>query len=489
MKPAKTIWVYIHLAFLLLLGGKCQTQTPKILAGPMLGYCEHKEVLVWILTSCTRKVSLHYYITKTKTEKKILEEVLFDPAIKVGDPSICNNNKVTKFVLKDLRPGEKYSYLIYLDGKEYKPEFPLQFTTKEIWEWRAPAPDFAFLAGSCNYINDSLYDRPGKPYGKQTDIFKTMAATPAELMIWLGDNTYLREADYSSQSGIKYRYEHTRRNKDLQKLLGTKFNYAIWDDHDFGPNDGNSSFELKDYSTQIFKQFWGNKYYGQDGQGVYSKFSYSDCEFFLLDNRTFRDESSLNEETVAYKTMLGQKQLQWLKNSLKFSTASFKFICVGGQVLNEYTVKESYNLYKSEREEIISFISNNNISGVLFLTGDRHHSEIIKANRNKNNKSDTDYYPLYDITSSPLTSGTDDILNSSEKDNPMRVKGTLAVDQNFCIFNVSGMPGERKLLVRSLDRNNNKLFELTLYQSDLENRLKNSPKITEKKGRSKKKQK
>jgi len=488
MKRAKTILVSCLLVFFLHIGGTVWAQAPKVLAGPMLGYCEHKEVLIWILTTCTRKVSLHYFITRTKTEKKILEEVLFDPAIKVGDPSICNTNKATKFVVKDLRPGEKYSYLIYLDGKEYKAEFPLQFTTKEIWEWRAPAPDFAFLAGSCNYINDSIYDRPGTPYGKQTDIFRTMAATGADFMIWLGDNTYLREADYSSQSGIKYRYEHTRRNKDLQKLLGTKNNYAIWDDHDFGPNDANSSFELKDYSTQMFKQFWGNKYFGQDGQGVYSKFSYSDCEFFLLDNRTFRDESSLSEQAVVSKTMLGNKQLQWLKNSLKFSRASFKFVCIGGQVLNEHTEKESYNLYKSEREEIISFISNNNISGVIFLSGDRHHSEIIRRDRNYGSKSDTNYYPLYDITSSPLTSGTDDILNIPEKDNPMRVNGTLAVDQNFCNFNISGMPGERKLLVRCMDRNSKMLFELTLYQSDLQNRLKNTSKITEKKSRKTKKE-
>ncbi len=89
-----------------------------------------------------------------------------------------------------------------------------------------------------------------------------MAATDAQLMLWLGDNTYLREADYTSNSGIYYRYNHTRAIPDLQQLLATKHNYAIWDDHDFGPNDGNSSYELKNTTLQAFKDYWGNKSYG-----------------------------------------------------------------------------------------------------------------------------------------------------------------------------------------------------------------------------------
>ena len=98
-------------------------------------------------------------------------------------------------------------------------------------------PDFRFVIGSCAYINDPPYDRPGEPYGGEYEIFEQIAAQRPDFMIWLGDNVYLREPDWNSEAGILYRYTHTRSLPQLQKLLRICPHYAIWDDHDFGPND------------------------------------------------------------------------------------------------------------------------------------------------------------------------------------------------------------------------------------------------------------
>jgi alkaline phosphatase D len=285
-------------------------------------------------------------------------------------------------------------------------------------------------------------------------------------MVWLGDNTYLREADYSSESGISYRYAHTRKEKNLQRFFATQPNYAMWDDHDYGPDDASKSYNLKDVTKKMFTDYWCNKTYGENGKGLYTKVSYSDCEFYLTDDRTFRDDSKANEAFNPKKTLLGEQQLAWLKNELITSKAVFKFICLGGQFLNENTKAECYYEYKAERQEIIDFITNNRINGVIFISGDRHHSEVIKKER-PGNKKVAASYTLYDITSSPLTSGVDNILNQPEKENPMRVEGTLAVTQNFCLFSVSGMPGERKVLIRCIDKDNKTLWEQTLYEKDL----------------------
>ena len=32
------------------------------------------------------------------------------------------------------------------------------FHTKDLWQWRKPAPDFSFLTGSCAYFNEPIYD-------------------------------------------------------------------------------------------------------------------------------------------------------------------------------------------------------------------------------------------------------------------------------------------------------------------------------------------
>jgi alkaline phosphatase D len=435
----------------------------KVMAGPMLGYIEHREAMVWVMTACAQKVAIQYYPGVSPREKKTIENILFSNP---KDPQRCSQERITKFTLENLQPGITYNYSILCDGKEQKFDYQLSFTTRELWEWRGPAPDFSFLAGSCAYINDSAYDRPGAPYGKSTDIFNTMANLNANMMFWLGDNCYLREADYSSESGIRYRYAQSRKEKNMQKLLAAQPNYAIWDDHDYGPDNSNQSFELKDVTKECFMNYWCNKTYGQDGKGIYSKVSFSDCDFFLLDCRTFRDDSRMDQATSPDKTMLGKTQLEWLKNNLVFSTAAFKFICLGGQFLNENTTEETYNLYKKERKEIIDFITANKILGVVFISGDRHHSEMIRKERPPTATS-AGGYDLYDITTSPLTSGVSDVQNTPEATNPMRVEGTLAVKQNFCLFNISGMPGERKLLVRCIDAENNTLWEHTIYQSEL----------------------
>lgn len=52
-----------------------------------------------------------------------------------------------------------------------------------------------------------------------------------------------------------------------------------------------------------------------------------------------------------------------------------------------------------ELNELLTAIEREKINGVLFLSGDRHHTELTKVSR-------AGTYPLYDLTSSPLTSGS-----------------------------------------------------------------------------------
>jgi alkaline phosphatase D len=75
---------------------------------------------------------------------------------------------------------------------------------------------------------------------------------------------------------------------------------------------------------------------------------------------------------------------------------------------------------------------------VVFISGDRHHSEVIKVDR-------PGTYPLYDVTISPLTSGTHS-FGGAEKNNPYRVVG-VDQKQNYGRFTVSGKKNERVLKV------------------------------------------
>ena len=443
-----------------------KNQSAKILAGPMLGYAEHKEVLIWLQTECVSHIEIKYK-EKSHAESQVAKSSLRDLSIHdyLKNAGECKPI-ISKITIPNLKPNTQYQYQIYVNGKLQKFDYPLTFKTKSVTYSSENLPELKFLVGSCTYINENGYENPHeKPYGQGTKIFRYMANQKADFMLWLGDNVYLRPADYSSESGIEHRYQYNRSEPNLQHFLSSMNHYAIWDDHDFGSNDSSRTYDLKEITYKNFREYWGNKVYGENNQGIYSKFSYADADFFLLDDRFFRSDYKTNEVFNPNKTQLGIQQINWLKDSLISSKATFKFIAVGGQFLNEYTDKESYNYFKTEREDLLKFLVDNKIKGVVFLTGDRHHTELLKKEVIHGDQKQI----FYDLTASPLTSKPNyPVLSSSEKHNSMRVQNTLLVEPNFCKLSLSGNIGERKLNIECFDKVSVLKWSHVIYEQELE---------------------
>lgn len=447
----------------LLAGAVAAAPTPRaaghLVWGPKLGYMAHREVFLSLGVLGTKTVTLTYHPEGRPESRKA---ITLDHLLQT--PSGC---AIAQFRVPLLDPGTTYTYEIALDGRTVTLPYPLHFKTKPLWEWRTPPPDFSFLFGSCAYINDPPYDRPGPPYGHDPAIFTHMAASGADFMVWDGDNIYFREAD-DSVSGIWYRYQHDEAIPQFQRLFAIMAHYATWDDHDAGPDDTDKTYELRPVALQAFKAYWGNPSYGQpDNPGVYTKFRFSDAAFILLDDRSYRDDDDLNQQLNPQKSQLGPRQLDWLKNSLLYyhheaaMRPAFTFIAIGGQFLNSTTGAETFGAYRHERAEIEAFIAEQHLPGIIFLTGDRHFTELEKVDR-------PGTYPLYDLTSSPFTSGAyTRVLHSPEKDNPQRVPGTLVVDQNYCLLSVHGPKNDRVLTITCYDHTNAKRWSRDLRANDL----------------------
>jgi len=422
-----------------------------ILSGPMAAYTECRETAVWLQTTEPAEVKIQYW-KKGKPDSSVTTRAQYTKA---------EDFNVATFVINLLEPGTTYEYQVLVNKKAIKFAEPLYFKTQEVWWYRKDPPDFTVAFGSCVYINEPKYDRYGKGYGLPSDkIFNSIADKKPDLMLWIGDNTYIRQADFGSRSGILYRYTHTRSHSDLQRLLRTGHHYGIWDDHDYGPNDADVSNPFKETSLEIFKMFFPKQKYGlPNAPGIFYRFTYSDVDFFMLDDRFYRSPSGMKDGQ--HKTQLGEEQLEWLKNSLLNSSAPFKIICVGGQFINEKTDKESFNLYRYEREKIINFIKENNIEGVVFLTGDRHHAELLR-------KEIGGFYPLYDFTSSPLTSTIHIVKETStEYKNDQRIANTLIQEQNFGMLRFSGAGENRTMKMECYNAEGKLLWDFTLKTSDL----------------------
>jgi alkaline phosphatase D len=241
----------------------------------------------------------------------------------------------------------------------------------------------------------------------------------------------------------------------MQRLLASTAHYAILDDHDFGPNDSDGSFWNKNTTIEVFDMFWANPSVGVGNiKGAITTFSWYDADFFLLDNRYYRDANDL--KTKYPKSELGKAQLEWLKNALAASKARFKFIVMGGQFLNTARHFETYSNhgFDIERQNIIDYIYNQGIKNVIFLTGDRHESEI-----NVYNPSNGDQV-LYDLTVSPFTSGPN--THALEEVNHLRIPGSVIMKRNFGIISVKGQKENRHVEISFYDTDGKLIYSYKL---------------------------
>lgn len=425
-----------------------------IQAGPMTGHTEFRTAKIWIeVAPEASDVSITFHPKNAPDNKKRISY----------HGELGNVYNPITFDLYGLEPGTIYEYTIKASDKHNAEEQKGSFATQELWIYHKPAPDFSFLAGSCSYFNDPKYDRPGKPYGGDSSIFITMAATKADFMLWLGDNWYTRPVDYHSKWGLWSRAHSVRSQPVLQKFLKAMPHYAIWDDHDFGPNNFGESYVYKADSRDVFKHYWANPSYGMNGKGIYTQFAYNDVAFFLLDDRTWRSsddmKDSINGVPNIEKTMLGKAQMRWLKDALLQSKyASFKVIAIGSQILNTYSPFDCFYHYPAEHKELLDFIADNKIEGVIFFSGDRHHSEILKMER-------PGHYTLYEVTTSPLTSR---LYNASDAEQgiPIVIKRTEG-KHNFSKVTVSGPAKKRTLSVTYYDKDGNTLESWSVNEQEL----------------------
>lgn len=412
-------------------------QNDLLQSGPMLGYSEMKEALLWVQTKSAAKVQFAYWEEGTNGRKTL-----------TGSKVTLKEEAFTaKLIADQVEPGKKYEYQLLINDKPVKLPYPTRFQTQTLWQYRTDPPNFTMAVGSCFYVNEEIYDRPGNPYGGGYNLMTAINDRRPDAMLWLGDNVYFREPDWYTRTGMMHRYTHTRSLPELQPLLASTHHYAIWDDHDFGPNDSDRGFIHKDETLEIFKLFWGNQNYGLPGKkGVTNFFQFADIDFFLLDNRYFRTP---NDRITGAKTLLGSDQIEWLIDALSFSKAPFKIIAVGGQMLTTAKVYETYsNIAPEERGYILRRIEEEGITGVVFLSGDRHHTELssyVNANG----------HAVYDLTVSPLTSG---VGNPANEVNDLRVPETLLVERNFGLLEFTGPRLDRRLTIRIVNANGTEVW-------------------------------
>lgn len=412
-------------------------EKPRLITGPVLGAVSATTARVWFAYKGDGQnlVSLQDMNDNTFYRATRFEKI---------------NDKKGRFALTvdftNLQPGHTYKVVYAVD--------PLQPYTKCIFRTldAEEVCDVNFLVGSCAYMSPG-FARIAFP-GPSVRIFSSMKRKDSDFMVWLGDNVYYMGKDYKSYDNMFDRQLKLRENfYTLRDFLNHQPNYAIWDDHDYGWNDADKNFPLKEDALKVYKGFWPNNYQDSVG-GNYFSFRQYDAEFFMTDNRWFLDPEG--DTTGAY---LGKEQLAWLIDGLKNSTATFKFICTGSQVISDSWYDDSYAKYPVERNQLLDFVAENNIPGVIFLTGDKHFTELSKR--------EWKGYPFYDFTCSPLTSP---ILNTKYLkafQNTYSIKSTILYKKNFGRITLQGYGENRTCLIEAFKLGGKKKWAYSIPAAEL----------------------
>lgn len=146
--------------------------------------------------------------------------------------------------------------------------------------------------------------------------------------------------------------------------------YHIWDDHDYGANNADRTAPWKDMATQAFLEYFPLPARPNPAGGLWYSFRYAQAEIFVLDLRSERDPDDAPQGPE--KSMLGDDQKAWLLDGLLASTARWKFIISSSGWNLRGKPTDSWALFSDEQSEIVQFVRDRGISGVVVLSGDLH---------------------------------------------------------------------------------------------------------------------
>jgi alkaline phosphatase D len=253
---------------------------------------------------------------------------------------------------------------------------------------------FKVSFGSCNNFD----------FDPTSTIFSTIAEYDPDVFIWLGDVVYLDEKFLFHRrlppfDKIIKKFNDTKLNKHYQKLYNNPRTsiVGVWDDHDYGQNDGDKTFSLKEQMRHIFLDFLDVPQSNdrRNKSGIYTSYyvEHKDSDIkiklILLDVR-FNKDKELGD-------MLGEEQWEWLNAELlENNEAALTFICSGTQILpDDRMFPETW--YKKSKDRLLEMINKRN--GVILLSGDVHFGEIMKLHAGCNEVG----YDLIEMTSSGLT--------------------------------------------------------------------------------------
>ena len=364
---------------------------------------------------------------RAEPESKVFLQYGKDPGLgdlsSIGPFSVEKDADNTALIqLENLEPATTYYYRAALADKQ--PGYVAHFLT-------APKPDDPTKVSFC-FSGDTR-----ESYQPFTVMDAVRAQRP-DFFLHLGDTIYAdRGASAHRLSEFWAKYRTNRADAWTQVCFAETSAYVVWDDHEV-EDDYLPRNPLAPIGRKAFLDYWPVRRYAEERERIYRAFRWGQAlELFLLDVRQYRDPKR--------RTMLGQAQKEWLLEQVARSRAIFKFIATAVPMAGGG--RDRWEGYATERTEILRYLQQKKISGVVFLSADLHCAAITRIPKSNG---------LKNITAGPLAAPLNRITNGTTR----RYEFFSAENFNFAKITVDPKAQPVHALVEFIDQDN-RLFHRT----------------------------
>lgn len=277
-----------------------------------------------------------------------------------------------QFALQNLEPNTRYAYTV--EGRAPGGEAPTATATGQFHTAPAAeaAPPIRFIVTTCQAVRSVDSGAEGHL------AYQQMLAFKPHFLVHTGDILYYDKAPLAkslpqarAKWNLMFAYGYN------QYFHQNVTSYFMKDDHDTLKNDcwpGQTYGELTfDQGLAIFRE------QVPMGEKTYRTFRWgSDVQIWLTENRDFRSPNT--QPDGAEKTILGDTQKNWLKKTLRESTATYKFVISPGPIVGPDKSGKNDNhsnpAFQHEGQELRDFLSA--LPNTYVICGDRHWQYLSK---------------------------------------------------------------------------------------------------------------
>lgn len=389
----------------LLLAGTMAMNAQNITHGPIVGAVTDSSARAVLFADAQANVDL-----------LLSEDTSFQTYRSFTIATDASNGNVALFSMDSLTSNTQYYYKAGVNGT--------YTDVRSFMSYPCPGESlsFNFAFGSC--MNESRQD---------DEVFAKMENYDLRFFLQVGDWGYPDDTDNFPNNSDYFAVDYNRVINSYKEKYSYRYMVPflksvpmdyVWDDHDY-INDNSSRYSASHTNFGITSSAVEDTFDAQtrrnaikgyydlypayppvdSSEGLFHKFRFGNIEVFVLDDRAARSSNTdaLVPNGISYRfqpkpdhSILGQIQRNWILESLKKSTATWKFVVTGTAFNKTYkdainnlvqlpslaglplaaALIDSWSGFPIDQDSLINCVNDNNIDGVVMLSGDTHTAAL-----------------------------------------------------------------------------------------------------------------